>query len=90
MVLLSFPFTLRELSTMSLMWLSAVSAALRALRSPPYFLSEKYFVNVEPERLMFILHPWNEVVSYVKRVRFFFDFIFIWWVSLIDGCGVGC
>lgn len=76
-VWLSLPLTLRELSKRSASDFSVVSASLRALRPPPYFLSEKYLVKVVPVRLRHSLQPWNAVVSYVKRVRFFFDFIVV-------------
>ncbi len=75
MVWLSFPFIFLELSRSSASSVLAASAAFSAFLSLPYFLSEKYLVNVVPSRLRQRRHPWNAVVSYVKRVRFFLDFI---------------
>ncbi len=81
---LNLPLTRRELSTKSLSSERHSSAAFNALRGPPYFLSEKYLVNVEPERLRHNLQPWKAVVSYVNRVKFFFDFIIFRGVVVVD------
>ena len=47
--------------------------AARASLGPPYCLSEKYFTNDLPLRVMFSLQPRKAEFSYVKRVRFLLD-----------------
>jgi len=79
-VLDNLPFTSRELSSKSRISSRSTDATIIALRVPPYCLSEKYFVNVLPLRVMQSLQPLKSVVSYVNRVRFLRDFIFLFWV----------
>lgn len=60
---LSLPLTRRELSTSWRRSSRAVSEAARDFLGPPYFLSEKYLVKVDPARLRQRRHPWKAVVS---------------------------
>ncbi len=60
---------------MALTSANAFCASTRDFFIPPNFLSEKYLVKLVPARLMHKRQPSNAAVSYVNRVRFFFEFI---------------